>query len=468
MSYFDRTVRSATIAAVLPLLLFSATSRAQDDDGGSGIAPSLPRIEEEPTDPALEEIVDRLDEIEERLDGPDPSTYAIRGIEVDLNGYVDFGFFVPIGNDGVGWVQDFGNAAFPQFEGQYGWVFLGDILATHVNSRGEAADLGDAPGADRFDSINSRGAPGFAVNEFNLRLQAELGSDVLLRTSVNFVPRTGNEFALGDFVEVDLAEMEWILTDDGGTSIFVGKSLPTFGIEYKIRKSDQRRGVTPSLMHRYTSGSQLGLKIRSKLLNDWLILAASVTNNSMTTEQFHFYDEIDSNIGKTLNGRAAVKIPVGEIIAAAEGHTLEIGGSGTFGAQDRALDSEGNMWFVGVDFEYRATSFAVRGQWMRGGAPGNPEDGVWSLDLNDSGYVEFDWLVLPFLGVYGRGGLRDAFVALGTERAYLTKNYRITAGARFVFTPQITLKAEYLYNGEFGGVASFTNDIVTSSLVLNF
>ena len=49
-----------------------------------------------------------------------------------------------------------------------------DILATTVNSRGEAADLGDAPGANRFDSINSRGAPGFAVNEFNLRLQVDI------------------------------------------------------------------------------------------------------------------------------------------------------------------------------------------------------------------------------------------------------------------------------------------------------
>jgi hypothetical protein len=29
------------------------------------------------------------------------------------NGYVDFGFFVPIGNDGVGWMRDAGNAQFP-------------------------------------------------------------------------------------------------------------------------------------------------------------------------------------------------------------------------------------------------------------------------------------------------------------------------------------------------------------------
>ena len=53
--------------------------------------------------------------------------------------------------------------------------------------------------------------------------------------------------------------------------------MPVFGIEYKERKSDQRYGITPSLIARYTIGSQLGVKVRSKLLDDWLILAAAVT-----------------------------------------------------------------------------------------------------------------------------------------------------------------------------------------------
>ena len=48
-------------------------------------------------------------------------------------------------------------------------MFLGDILAPAVNTRGEVADLGPAPGVTRYDSINSRGAPGFIANEVNLR-----------------------------------------------------------------------------------------------------------------------------------------------------------------------------------------------------------------------------------------------------------------------------------------------------------
>jgi hypothetical protein len=52
-----------------------------------------------------------------------------------------------------------GHEQMPQYS-QYAWTFLGDILATTINTRGEVADLGDSPGADRFDSVNSNGAPG--------------------------------------------------------------------------------------------------------------------------------------------------------------------------------------------------------------------------------------------------------------------------------------------------------------------
>src|SRR5213075_1494572 len=137
----------------------------------------------------------------------------------------------------------------------------------------------------------SDGPAGFILNEINLRPRSHLSDRAILRASVNFVPRTASnvDFSTGDFVDADLGELEYLLTPDGKTSLFVGKTLPVFGIEYKDRKSDQRFGVTPSLIARYTTGSQLGIKVRSKLLDDWLILAASVTNNSSTIEMFHFY-----------------------------------------------------------------------------------------------------------------------------------------------------------------------------------
>ena len=80
------------------------------------------------------------------------------------------------------------------------------------------------------------------------------------------------------------------------------------------------------MISRYTVGSQLGLKIRSKLLDDWLVLAGSVTNGSSTIEMFHFYNETDRNNFKTLNGRAAVSVPVGRLYRSDD--RLEIGLSG--------------------------------------------------------------------------------------------------------------------------------------------
>ena len=70
------------------------------------------------------------------------------------------------------------------------------------------------------------------------------------------------------------------------------------------------------------------------------MLAVALTNGSNTTEQFHFYDEIDSNAGKTGSGRLAIRLPL---------LSIEIGASGSDGPQDRATDTAHPMWFYGFD-----------------------------------------------------------------------------------------------------------------------
>jgi hypothetical protein len=384
---------------------------------------------------------------------------------LSVTGYVDLGFFAPLGNNGVGWVRDVDNRQFPEFSSS-AWTFVGDILGSPVNSRGEAADLGDAPGADRFDSVDSDGAPGFIVNEVNLSLGYTLADSAMLRASMNFLPRSATQdFSIGDFLEVDLAELEYVLTDDGQTSLFIGKILPVFGIEYKDRKSNQRFGITPSLIARYTTGPQLGAKIRSKLFDNWLILAGSVTNNTSTVEQFHFYREIDRNVAKTLTGRVALSVPL-DGIAGLQGDRLELGASGEWGAQDDDTRSDREVWFVGADLEYQSTNFSIKAQVMKGEAPGTVDEEVWALDLSPSGYVEFDWQAHSRLGLLLRADLRDAFVRFGSERAYVTNQARFTGGLRWLFNPHIIAKAEYYHNQELGGVEQFDNDMFTSSLLL--
>ena len=378
---------------------------------------------------------------------------------VQVGGYVDLGFFVPQGN-GSGYIVDFGHAYFPRYAGQFGWVFLGDILAPAVNSRGEVADLGPAPGVSRYDSINSRGAPGFVANEVNVTLRSALTATALVSASINFTPRTGNDFALGDAFDVDIAQVEWLPTASQRTSIFVGKMEPVFGIEYRDRKADKRFGITPSLMSRYTMGTALGLKLRTKFgSGDWLVIAIALTNGSNTTEQFHFYDEIDSNRGKTGSGRLAIRLlPL----------SIEIGASGSAGPQDRATDTAHWMWFYGFDLLGHWGPVDLKGQWMKGHADGEPSQGVYGLDLHQGGYLELDAMFTSSVGMLGRGEFRDAFVWLGDQRAYLTKSWRATVGLRWVLTTRAVLKAEYLKNGEYGGIPKVANDIFTSSLVMSF
>jgi hypothetical protein len=382
---------------------------------------------------------------------------------VSLGGYIDFGFFVPQG-DGSGVIRDSGNMIFPQYGGnQWGWVFLGDLLSPAVNSRGEAADLGDLPGVTRFDSVHSRGAPGFIVNEVNLTLTSGLGDSAVATASVNFVPRSGSDFALGDFIDVDLAQLEWMPTKTQKTSFFVGKVDSVLGIEYRERKAVQRFGITPSLIARYTTGTALGLKVRHKMgPDDLFVVAAAVTNGSFTQEQFHFYNEIDTNAGKTVSGRLSLHPPTP--------FELELGASGSWGSQDRARSSDEAMWFYGADLQLRAGTVDFKAQWLKGKAPGDPLDLVYGLNLHGGGYGELDWMVTPLLGVLGRAEYRDALVWLIGDptgnRLYVTKSWRGTGGLRFVLSDRIVLKAEYLRNGEYGGIPDIKNDVFTTSLLL--
>jgi hypothetical protein len=391
-----------------------------------------------------------------------------------VSGYADVGFFVPQG-DGTGYVQDLGpNPRFPRYLDSFSWVFLGDILAQAINSRGEPADLGNPPGVDRQDLIDSNGAPGFIVNEVNLTLNGALASNVLGTASVDFMPRTGTDFRLGDAFEIDLAQLEWFVGRERRTSIFIGKFDSVIGIEYPNRKANRRFGITPSLIARYTTGTPIGIKFRSLLgPRDMLILAGALTNGSSVIEPFHFYDETDSNAGKTVSGRAAFAPPLP--------FRLELGVSGMYGAQDRALDSQHPIWFAGADLQLLTSRFQLKAEYLRGSADGeigppvNLAHRVYGLRLHNGGYVQLTAMLKSFLGVLVRGELRDAFVWLGdptleekAERLYVTKSWRLTVGVRAVINQRIVAKIEYLHNGEYGGVPSIRNDVFTSSVVMSY
>ena len=402
-------------------------------------------------------LASRVEELEARLESAEKARRA--RFPVKITGYGDLGFFATQG-DGAGFRRDAGHEMFPDYS-QIAWVFYGDLLATMVNSRGDVADLGDAPGVDRFDSINSNGNPSFLVNELSLGIQAGLGDRALFTSSVNFTPRTGVDFRLGDSFDVDLAQLEWLPFANGKTSIFVGKVDSVIGIEYKTRKPPQRFGITPTLLARYTTGPAVGLKSRSKFFGDRLIVAASVTNGSFGTEQFHFHREVDTNSFKTLSGRVSLRVPL--LMG-----TLEVGPSGQWGTQDGTPDGGGKMWTAGVDAEFETSRFDIKAQWLKAKAPGDEIAQAYSLNLHNGGYLEANVILTPIIGVLGRAEFRDAEVQEGMERLYITKNWRATAGLRLIFNPNAILKAEFSHNGEYGGVPSIPDDVFTTSAVMAF
>jgi hypothetical protein len=440
-------------------LLLASPALAQQPPEEDAAATEEEATEEEEVDldAKTAELESKIGELETRIQTSEASRKS--RFPIKIGGYGDLGFFATQG-DGSGIRRDVAHMMFPEHE-NIGWVFYGDLLATQVNSRGDVADLGELPGVERQDAVNSEGTPTFLVNELNLTVNAGLGSRALFTSSVNFTPRTGSEFALGDSFDVDLAQIEWMPTESGKTSIFVGKVDSVVGIEYKTRKAPQRFGITPTLIARYTTGTAVGIKARTKLADDHLILAAAVTNGSFSTEQFHFFTETDTNTFKTVSGRAAVRIPIGS-------GSFEIGPSGSWGKQDGVPDEGGNMWFVGADAELEISRLDIKASWLRGKAPGNELTMAYSLDLKQGGYVEADVIVTPILGIIGRAEFRDALVQQSTERLYITKNWRAVAGMRLIFNPNAILKAEYSHNGEYGGTPSIPDDVVTASAVMAF
>ncbi|HVU51277.1 MAG TPA: hypothetical protein VHL80_11355, partial [Polyangia bacterium] len=413
-----------------------------------------------PAPPAADEVVDSDAEaalVEEQI-RQNEQLAASRRQRIQVGGYVDFGWFATEGN-GSGVVEDVMHS-YPGFGG-YQWVFPGDLLAPAINSRGDVADLGDLPGVVRDDAIHSQGAPGFIVNEVNLRLRATPTPNAIITTSVNFLPRTGSNFSLGDLFEVDLAQLEWLPGASQRTSIFVGKIDSVLGIEYRQRKADQRFGITPSLIARYTTGTALGLKVRSKLgADDWLTIAAAVTNGSNTIEPFFFYNETDTNAAPTGSARLSVRLPLPV--------SLELGVSGSYGPQDRSTNVGQAMWFFGPDLILRAGPVDVLVQWLEGRSPGDPTEDVYALALHGGGYVETHVMATGTLGLLGRIEYRSADITLPPERAYPSRTWRGTLGVRVVMDTWAVLKAEYLHNGEYGDLPTVSDDVLTTSLVLSY
>ncbi|WP_170319922.1 hypothetical protein [Polyangium spumosum] len=388
-----------------------------------------------------------------------------------LGGYLDFGFFRATGT-GAGIRSDIGHRHFPEWRGEVpqSWVFYGDPLSTMVNARGEPADTGESR-ALTFDSVDSGGKSSFAVNALNMQLFAAPREDLTLTASIDFVPRARDvsapgDRALGDFIDVKLAYAEYLVPIERfELSLYAGKFDSVLGWEYRSREAPDRLGVTPSLLCRYTCGSPLGVKARGKFWDGAMILNVAVTNGSHGAETFPFHGEIDRNDWKTAAGRIAARAPLGA--------GLEVGLSGSIGAQDLQSAEDALHTHVGVDLHLDWRDFDVTAELMQGVVDGKAAPGEAPCSLAPclryrGGYVQAGYRVLNWLTPYARVDVRDALHRSGRSFVYVSQALRATAGVRMELGPHLLLKAEYNLNRELGRAPQFPNDVFTSSMLLKY
>jgi hypothetical protein len=416
---------------------------------------------------ALEERLSRLEAengaLREALSKPAPRPSApsslslFGGARVRVVGYLDAGFF-DAGGDGTAYVRDVGKVLHPEFA-DVPWVFVGDPWANPINSQGDSADLGlDRTNLQRFDPIRSGGHSSFLVNTANLGLVGSVKDGLLFETSIGFEPRSGQLGSSGDQIDVDLAYLEWIPLKKRDLHVFVGKFESTFGIEYPHRKAPDRFGITPSLIHRYTAGNPTGLKVRAATRGGRWTFNLALTNGTMTTEKFaQFFDELDTNSGKTVSGRVSFKLPLP--------FTLELGASGVYGAQDLRSDNVDPYRQFGFDALLRTGDLTVRAEWLKAEANRHRVPDVAWLHAK-GGYAEASYQALVWVGAFLRADFRDALLRADTN-LYITDTVRGTAGLRFDVSPNLIGKVEYLRVKERRG-PDLDDDVFTSSLIFRF
>src|SRR5436190_23786030 len=93
----------------LPYLLALVTCFASASAAAQERAPSLP---DSSGGSEEEDLQQQLDDLRERLKQTEDALANAKVSPLSINGYVDFGFFYPLGNKGVGWVRDVGNNIF--------------------------------------------------------------------------------------------------------------------------------------------------------------------------------------------------------------------------------------------------------------------------------------------------------------------------------------------------------------------
>jgi hypothetical protein len=421
-----------------------------------------------------EDLRDELELLEEDLAYTDAQVKELLPVKARLSGYLDVGFF-HVGGDGSGLRSDIGNTRFPEYADVVpgSWVFMGDPLSTVINGRGDPADTGESR-AILFNPIDAGSRPTFLVNALNLQLFTGIGADASLHASVDFVPRgrnvsTSDGAFLGDYLDIKLAFGEYrVPLESLSLELYAGKFESVVGREYRVDEAPTRITVAPSLLCRYLCGRPIGVKARTLLLDQRLIINASVTNGSHFWESFGFADEVDSNSRPT----GALRVSYAPALSGSK--VVEIGASGAVGAQDQQPANDVIQWHAGVDLMAQVGDFEMTAEYVKGKAPGaTSAAAIAACDETDCLDYEGAYGLLAYrvsnrLMPYARVDWRDAVHQSGDSFVYISQLVRATAGIRVEIGAKVIFKADYTVNRELGRIPQFANDILATALILRY
>lgn len=417
--------------------------------------------------PMLKDLVDQLDDLEDRQRALEKSERSNRATRKQVNEllpmrrmitvFVDVGAFA-VGGDGSGIRSDIGHLYFPQYTDRIAgqWVFMGDPLATAINSLGEPADTSSSRELDG-DTINSSGRPSLFVNALGLSIGKDVGHGVTVTGLAELLPR-----ADANVLDIELANVKYRPSNERDLLFEVGKIDSVLGIEYRSQDAWKRVGVTPSLLCRYLCARPLGVSAR--LTTSQLQASAALTNGDNFQRLFEPSHELTSNRLPTGSAHLQWKLPVGE--------GLELGISGALGPQQGQASASVVQWHVGADlWLHGAHGFEVMAEVVQGRQEGRTTTPMTPCDaapcLHYKGaYVLVDHRTTPRFQPYARVDWRDAVHTKGVEFVYESHTVRGTLGARFAMTPNILGKVEYTWNHELGGIPQFADDVITSSIVV--
>lgn len=468
------TVLAATLALVC----------AAPDAGTPSVEDRLQRLEAElsvtraelaRTQAALEAATDDVEAVKSDLSETSRAVTAvgeredlIRENSVSWGGYADVGFFVVQGN-GAGVRKDLERLV-PGGDGFLStWVLRGDPLATTVNSRGEVADLGDSRAVES-GGLGLGGRPSFLVNAVNLQLRATIGNELLVHAMVDLLPRERalTHFALGDFLDVKLANVSWRRRFGfGELVVWAGKVDSLLGIEYRVQESPDRLTITPSLTCRYTCGRAVGVRARGLLLGDRLEVLAAVTNGSSQLELMPWGAEAGFNASPTVSGRVGLLLPVA--------NGLEVSLSGQVGVQDRQSDPTVWQFHAGAAAKLDLSTVVLTAEGMFGRAAGKtgsitgeavPCTAAACLVYRGA-YLQAGWRALRWLTPYARVDWRSGTMTYAREWLYESVRVRATAGVRLEPLRRVAIKAEYTFNRELLG-PDFPDDVFTTSVIVSY